>query len=216
MKRLLLALGFALWALPAHAQAPCIGVGGVNTVPQVGIVCQQDSLVPTYHAISQGLVPGTAPTDIGCINGAANTVIRLKKVRISGTAGTAINVNVFQLKHASLDTGGTLATGTAAPVPYAADSNFAAAKATLSAWTANPTINDALPGLLNAGTVFLPVTSTATGSNGVLFYWDEGGYAFAPPTLRTAAQQLCINLNGATAPSSGLMNIEWVWTELSQ
>lgn len=217
MKRLILALGLLLgWVALAQAQVPCIGTGGVNTTPQPGIVCQTDSLVPTYHAVSVALVPGTAPTDISCITGSATKVVRLKKIRLSGTAGTAINVNVLLTKHTVADSGGTPATSTALPVPYPVDSTMAAASATTQAWTANPTINDSTPGITNASTLFLPVTSTAGGSSGVLFYWDEGGYAFSPPVLRGVAQQVCINFNGATAPSSGAVNVEYVWTEQAQ
>jgi hypothetical protein len=216
MKRLLLGLALALWALPALAQAPCIGVGGVNTVPQVGLSCQTDFLVPTYAAVSVALTPGAAPTDIACLTGSATRVVRLKQVRVSGTAGTAININTYLIKHIAADTGGTLATGTALPVPYAFDSNFPAATATTQAWTANPTINDANPGEVSAQTVFLPVTSTAGAPGPAIFYWDDGGPAMSPPVLRGIAQQLCINLNGVTAPSTGLMTITFQWTEQTQ
>src|SRR5437870_3115037 len=60
MKKYLLALG--LWVgLVASANAQCVGVGGINNVPQPGLSCGQDSIVPTYVATSIGLVPGTAP-----------------------------------------------------------------------------------------------------------------------------------------------------------
>ena len=46
MKKLLLSLGLLLGlASPALAQVPCIGVGGVNSVPQVGISCAQEPTV---------------------------------------------------------------------------------------------------------------------------------------------------------------------------
>src|ERR1700676_5128655 len=108
MRKALLSLGFLLGlSAPAWAQVPCIGVGGVNSVPQVGISCAQEPTVTTYAATGVGIVPAASATDIACIAGAAGKVIRLQQIRISGS-GTAISVPVLIRKNASLDTGGTL------------------------------------------------------------------------------------------------------------
>lgn len=212
MKRLLLSLGLLFgFAGLAHAQAPACG--GVNFVPQPGLVCIIDSTTPTYVATSIGLVPGAAPTDIACLTGSATKTVRVKEVRVSGTAGTAINIIAVLRKNVSADTAGTPATSTALPVPYALDTTFPAVSATAIAYTANPTVNDAAPGLISAQTVFLPVTSTATAGTPAVFYWDAGGPATSSPTLRGIAQQVCVNLNGVTAPSSGLMTVSFMWTE---
>lgn len=217
MKRLLLSCA-ALAFLPslAAAQVPCLGVGGVNTVPVAGVVCPQESIIPTYAATAVGLAPGTAPTDVACLRGSASRTVRVKQVRISGTAGTAINIVANLTKHTSIDTGGTPATGNALPVPYPLDSSFPTVSATAASWTANPTINDAAPGIINSSTVFLPATATASGAYAALFQWDDGGPAVSPPVLRGAAQELCVNLGGVTAPSSGLMTISFEWTEQTQ
>jgi|HubBroStandDraft_6_1064221.scaffolds.fasta_scaffold00175_31 hypothetical protein len=217
MKKLLLALGFlALWAVPTVAQVPCVGVGGVNTVPQVGLACPQEALVNSYAASGIGIAPAASATDITCIQGATNTVIRLQRLRVSGTAGTQIIVPVVLMKRASLDTGGTPATSTALPVAYPLDSANSAAKATLNAWTANPTIVDSSPGILAVENLILSKTD---GTNGValtesLFEFDAG-ITIEKPTLRKATEALCVNLN-STSPSSGLVNVTWVWTEASQ
>lgn len=213
MNRILLSLvALVALATTAQAQVPCVGVGGVNTVPQVGISCQQEFSIPTYHATGVAIAIGTAPTDVACITGSATKVIRLKKVRLSGTAGTAININTFLTKHTIANTGGTPATGTALPTASPNDSTFAAASATLQAYTANPTV-DASAIVVNGATLFLPVTTTAGNSTGVIFDWSTGGIAISPPVLRGIAQQYCVNFNGVTAPSSGVLNVEWVWTE---
>lgn len=213
MRRLLLSAAI-LGALCASAAAQCVGVGGVNNVPQVGIVCQTDSSAPSYAAVSIALVPGAAPTDIACLSGSATRTIRVKQIRVGGTAGTAININTYLVKHVIADTGGTLATGTALPVPYPLDSTFPTVTASTQAWTANPTINDTAPGEISAQTTFLPGTATATNAGQALFYWDEGGFASSSIVLRGVAQQVCVNLNGVTTPSSGLMTIAFLWTEL--
>lgn len=214
MKRILLSLSLLL-GFTTLASAQCVGVGGINNAPPPGIICQQDSVVPTYHAVGVAIAIGTAPTDVSCITGSATKTIRLKKVRLSGTAGTAINISAYLTKHIVANTGGTPATGTALPTAYPMDSTNPTVTATLQAYTANPTIADAASTVINAATLFLPVTSTATGQGAVVFDWAEGGIALQGPILRGIAQQVCVNLNGVTAPSSGLLNVQWVWTELA-
>lgn len=214
MKRIILSIGLLL-GLCASASAQCVGVGSINNAPPPGIICQQDSVVPTYHAVGVAIAIGTAPTDVSCITGSATKIIRLKKVRLSGTAGTAINISAYLTKHIVANTGGTAATGTALPTAYPMDSTNPTVSATLQAYTANPTIADAASTVINSATLFLPVTSTASGQNAVIFDWGSGGIALQGPTLRGIAQQVCVNLNGVTAPSSGLLNVQWVWTELA-
>lgn len=217
MKRFLLSIA-ALASLcgTALAQVPCVGVGGVNTVPQVGVTCTQEPAISSYAASGLGIVPASSATDIACIQGSANTVIRVQRIRISGTAGTQIIVPAVIMKRASLNTGGTPATSTALPVASALDSNSPAAKATLNSWTANPTIVDSSPGIIGIQDLILAKTD---GTNGAvnsedLFDFDTGATT-EKPTLRTAAQAICVNLN-ATSPSSGLVNVTFVWTESAQ
>lgn len=209
-KKLLLALGL-YFGLTAFTSAQCVGVGGVNNVPQPGIVCAQDSIVPTYVATGIGIVPAAAPTDVACITGSATKQIRVHRVEIGGTAGTAINIVAALHKHVSANTGGTAATLLALPVPYKIDSAFAAPSATTTAYTANPTIADATPGVVAARTVFLPATGTAVRGNSEVF--DFTGQGASPPVLRGIAQQLCVNLGAVTTPSSGLMAVSFQWTE---
>ena len=108
MKKLLLSLGLFV-GLCASAQAQCVGVGGINTVPQTGIVCPLDGNLPTYFVQSIGIVPTTAPTDIFCLTGSATRTVRVKQVRVSGTAGTAINITTYLTKHTVANTSGTAA-----------------------------------------------------------------------------------------------------------
>ena len=217
MRKTLLAFGFLLGlSAPAWAQVPCIGIGGVNSVPQVGTACEQEPAVNSYAATGIGIVPASAATDIACITGAANIVVRIQEIRVSGTAGTQIVVPVVITKHASLNTLGTPATGTALPVPYAIDSSDSAPKATTTAYTANPTINDAAPGIIDAANLVLGKTDGTNGSGQPYTVFEYGPQRYIEaPTLRTAVQQICVNLNG-TSPSSGLANVAFRWTEAAQ
>jgi len=214
MKRLLLSLALLLsGVVGAAAQTPC---GGVNFVPAPGVSCLLEPTAPSFAATGIGIVPASTATDVACITGSATKVVRIQTIRVSGTAGTQIIVPVVITKHASVNTGGTPATGTALPVPYALDSSNAAATATTTAWTANPTIADSSPGIIDIGDLILSKTD---GTNGAvapytLFEYNERNFMQAP-LLRSAAQQICVNLN-STSPSSGLVNVSFKWTELAQ
>lgn len=220
MKRLLAILGFglALWAWPAAAQVvPCVGVGGVNTVPQVGVSCASEPAMPTYGATSFGLIPVAAgPTDVACIGGLTGKVIRLQSVKVTGT-GTAISIPVYINKHVSLDTpaGVGSATTTAIPVPYPLDSNNAAASAVTRAWiTANPTIVDAAPGFIDSQILPLAATTVGTAAQGTVFFdWRERNFMQAP-TLRKTTEEICVNFN--TVAVTALLNITFTWTESGQ
>lgn len=213
MRRSILSLlGLLLCILPAAAQVPCIGVGGVNNINVPGVACQQEPVVNTYSATAVGLVPASSATDVACIAGAANVAVRVKQIRVSGSAGTLITVPISVVKRASVNTGGTAATGNALPVPYALDSSNSAAKATTTSWTANPTITDSSPGFVDTAlAIFNATTAAGNASTNFTFNIDQT----ETPILRGAAQALCVNLN-ATSVSSGVVNINFRWTEASQ
>lgn len=205
---LLLLLGFA-----SAASAQCVAVGGVNSVPQTGVSCLSEPTVGTYGAMGYGIVPAASGTDIACITGSATRVIRLQAVRVSGTAGTLVTLPVLLNKHTIANTGGTAALTTALPVPGPLDSANAAATATTTAYTANPTI-DASAVQVDVQAVSFNTTSALVSGPIVLF--DYRGRTFMEaPTLRGIAQQFCLNLGGISV-SSGLLAVSFTWTEAAQ
>lgn len=210
MKRILLTIGLWLGLTGLACAQGCIGGGSsVNTVPTPGLNCLLESTINTYAATSVALVPASAATDLYCITGSATQVVRVLSVRIGGTAGTAIATPVLVTKHASANTGGTAATSTALPVPYKIDVNDPSPSATTTAYTANPTIADSSPGIVDAAIMTFPVTTGGAVSaqfNYFTHIYNE------PPTLRGVAQQLCVNLNGATV-TTGSLTISMLWTE---
>lgn len=209
MKKLLLSLGFLLGLTAlAQAQVPCIGVGGVNSVPQIGVSCGQEPATATYAATGIAIVPASAATDIACITGSATRVVRIQQIKVNGT-GTAITIPVIITKHVSANTGGTAGTGGALPVPYAFDSSNPAATATTTSYTVNPTITDATPGVMDIQWLGLAATTTSTAGNTIFTYWDR--QYMEALTLRGVAQQLCVNLNG-TSPTASLA-VSFKWTE---
>lgn len=210
MKRIILSLSLLL-GLTTLASAQCAQVSGINSVPVPGITCASEPIVTTYGATSVGVVPASAATDLACITGSATKTIRLQYVRVSGSAGTLINVPITLLKRASADTGGTPATSTALPVPYSLDSSNAAASATTIAYTANPTVVDTTPGILDNDIVALVTTGTASTNGAIVFDYSARNFMQAP-VLRGIAQQVCVNLN-ATTVTSGVVNVTFRWTE---
>lgn len=210
MKKLLLSLGL-LFALSISAQAQCISVGGVNNVPQPGMVCLSEPSVASYIATGIAIVPASAATDIACITGSATKTVRVEQVRVVGT-GTAITIPVVLTKHAAANTGGTATTGGAIPVPYPLDSTNVTVSATTIAYTANPTITDATPGVVDAQFLGLAATTTSTAGNVTFNYTDR--LFMQAPVLRGIAQQLCVNLN-ATSPTASL-TVSFRWTEAAQ
>jgi hypothetical protein len=214
MRKLLLSLGLLLgFSVSALAQTACPTVGGVNNVNIPGITCAQEPGVPSYAATGVGIVPASAATDIACITGKAGVVVRLQYVRVSGS-GTAISVPILITKHVSLNTGGTAGTGTALPVPYTLDPSNAAPGATTTSYTANPTIVDSTPGIIDNGNLGLVATTIGAAVEPYVdFNYINRGFMQAP-ILRAAAQQICVNLNG-TSPTA-LLNVTFKWTEAPQ
>lgn len=208
MKRTLLALGLLL-GLAAPASAQCVTAAGINTIPTPGQNCLFESIVNTFAATSVALVPAASATDIACITGSASTVVRVLSIKVGGTAGTAIATPVLITKHTSLNTGGTAATSTALPVPYRIDSTDNAPTATTTAYTANPTIADSSPGIVDGAIVTFPVVTG--GATSAAFSFTTHIYN-EPPTLRSASQQVCVNLNGVSV-STGSLTISFLWTE---
>jgi hypothetical protein len=207
MKRLLLA-GVGLAALCGYA------LSQVNTVPQQGLIT---SVLKrnTYSAVSIGLVPAASATDIFCISGSSSKAISVKRIGITGTAGTLVTTHYTLLHRAVLDTGGTAATTTALPVAAPHMSTNPTATATLVAYTANPTINDASPIYLRSAWITLPTTAAGTVTRPINWNFSSYDDFFAQgadiPSGGTA-QQYCINGN-AVSVSSGLLDIDIEWTE---
>ena len=189
--------------------AASVASAQVNVVPQVG---QINSIirVPTYTATSIGLVPAASATDIFCLNASATKNISVTRVTIDGTAGTAVTTPFILYRRVSQDTGGTAATGLALPVAVPLNSTDPASTATLTAYTANPTIVDSSPSLVGANLVSVAVT-TSVGLQETMRYGSSTDIFNRRIDLaKGSTQQLCVNLNAVSISSGVLMiNLEW-------
>lgn len=212
MKRILLALGL-LVGLSVGAQAQCIGAGNSNVATQPGVNCNSEPTIASFAAMGYGIVPASSATDVACLTGGTGKVVRVQRVRVSGTAGTLVTLPVLLNKHTVANTGGTAAVTTALPVPVKLDSANVAAVATTTAYTGNPTI-DGTAAQLDAITIALNTTSALVAGGAADFNFAARTF-YQPPILRGAAQQVCVNL-GAISVSSGLLAVSFYWTEAGQ
>ena len=204
-RKLLLAAALVGALAPASAQ--------VNVVPQVGV---SSGIVKqaTYSAVSIGLVPAASATDVFCISGSTTKTISIKRIGISGTAGTLVSLPVTILRRASLDTGGTAATTTALPVAATNFSSDPAATAVLVAYTANPTIVDSSPVYFRTGIASFNTTAALVAQARTFWEFGEtiGEFSRGLDILKNTAQQVCVNFN-AVSVTSGLVNIDITWVE---
>jgi hypothetical protein len=178
-------------------------------------VSQRNAGLATYMATGLALTPAATPTDIITISGAANKLVRVLNLRAHIHTTSSTLVLGHFVKRSSANSGGTSSTATAIPL----DSGDAAAAAVVRTYTANPTLGDevgrigsqyvttltptAVPGIVQLLSV---AGSTAMAPDGVSIQ--------KPVTLRSAAESLCLNWNGA-ALAAGFIIAQWdiLWTE---
>lgn len=171
----------------------------IFTPPQGGI-----QYVPASYRAAISFSPtATAATDIFLIGGSATKTVRVTHLGIACTATAAVAADVIFLKRSSADTAGTSTGATA----VALDSGDSAATATVLAYTANPTVG----GLFGNVSIDKSSITTTTGAPQFLFE-DFGVRNTRSVVLRGTAQQLAINLNGASIAGIAC-DAEVEWTE---
>lgn len=185
----------------------------INSVPQVGVI-SGILKKSTYSAVALALPPAASATDIACIAGSSTKTVIVRRVTVTGTAGTLVTAPFTMVRRTSVDSGGTAATTTAnwANTISQRDSSDAAASATLISYSANPTINDTSPTYIASAHLTIPVTSAGTVTRPLVWEFDTPFSFVKGVVLRGATQQACINLNGVSV-SSGLLHISIDWTE---
>lgn len=156
-----------------------------------------DGIRQTFSAAVNGLVSGTAATDIFTITGSGTKTIRVLRIQLSGTQTLSASVNVFLVKRSSANTGGTSTTLTL--VPH--DSNNSAATATVRSYTVNPTVLGTTVGSLRTERLTIPAPAALIDDDIVWSFGDRPGQAIV---LRGTAEVLAINLAGTTVAGSSL------------
>lgn len=196
----LLSIPLALGTYNALAQCP-----GINCVFNQVIAIPVDGIRTTYAISVRGLVPATNASDIVEFCGSATKTVRITKISVGGRATSAASVDLTLVKRSTANSGGTATNPTR--VPY--DASAGAASATVSAYTANPTLGTAV-GSISTKQLFLG--NLTTGAPGADAQWTFGDRPATAVILRAAAQCLGISFNSGTA-SGGLLDAELEWTE---
>lgn len=178
--------------------------GGASSVDTAGVN-------NTYGASANALALAATVSDATCIVGSASKRIHVSRITVSGWAATLMSTPVLIMKRASLNTGGTAGSTDQTPVAYAYYSTNVAATALFSGYTANPTINDASPGILGAALLTLPTTATTVVPAPVVFAWGNNG-GTGQPTLLAATQAICVNLANSVI-STGRLYVNFEFTE---
>ena len=159
----------------------------------------------TYSYSSQANTPAATPTDIFKIAGSATKTIRITRIAIGGIAGTAGWLKIALVRRSTAGSGGTATN----PTAMKHDTNDPAATATLTLYTANPTVGTAV-GTLHASRVFLPLVTVTSAPQTV---WEFTHRNEEGIVLRGTTDILCINGVGDTVPASGVLDIDVTWIE---
>jgi hypothetical protein len=153
---------------------------------------------------------GTLPFLV--INGAAGTVMRIQRIRLTGFTLTAVAyLRTLLQKHSSAWTAGTPVNPTETPV----DSAYGAAGAPLGSitpYTAGPTGGGALVGPLAEAIVLGQATVAVAAGFPSEVLFDFSNQKIDAPTLRAAAENLALSF--AAAPATAVtLSWEVEWTE---
>jgi hypothetical protein len=210
-------IGFLLGSIitPASAQTPANC--GVNFVPVVGVNCA-NLRQATYAAVMLKMVPAASATDFLCISGSATKSIHIRRIGLSGTAGTLITTTITLLHRVSLNTG-TVATATYIKAATGLRSTNPAATAVVVGYNStggNPTIVDTSPTYIRNSDITLNLSgTTAAAADRLIWEFGTSVDAYSQgldiPSGGTA-EQYCLNLN-AVSVSSGVLDGSIEWTE---
>ena len=142
-------------------------------------------------------VPAATPTDVLEIIGAANKVVEVVSIRISGASASTNGYRISLLRRSTLNTGGT---PTSQTIVSAASTNTASG-VTVRSYTANPSGLGTLVGGVTEEVLTLLSTTAATfrTPNDLLLSRTDASQGVI---LSSATDTLCVNLQGvATAPT---------------
>lgn len=170
------------------------------------VAYMESSPAHTYWSASPPFTPPATPTDVCSIFGNTQKMIKVYKLRLSTLQTTAGINNWLLIKRSSANLAGT----STFMVKAASDSAELVSGASVAFWTANPTTGSSV-GVLRS--VQLPAPVLASNAQ-ALYEFD-----FGPTTggrsivLRSAAEGLAVNFNGAALPPGLTVTCEFMWTE---
>src|SRR5579885_1247630 len=194
------------FAVPQSGSQQVDPVTGLYVAPQIYALV--DGQKATYRAAITALAAVTGCTDLFTLTGSASKVIRLSRVEFSGTIATAaMYLDVLGILRSTADSAGTKTNPSAIPL----DTNDPAATAIVAAYTANPTLGNAI-GTIRADKYLLALTGTPAQPDRLV--WEFGNRpGERAVVLRGANSVFALNLNGVAISNATLIDIAIEWTE---
>lgn len=168
----------------------------------------------TYTVCEFFTPSGTTPTDIWTIYGSSSKTIKILYIGLLFNAGSNLSKHWYLIKRSTANTGGTSASQT----PVKMDSNNPSATATVTQYTANPTLGTSVGTISISGlTAFPPNVANnyvqqSTPSQCIFnaTLHNNG----QPLVLRGTGEGVALNLNGLVGGlSSGTCAVYCVWVE---
>jgi hypothetical protein len=161
---------------------------------------------PTYSVAKDNIAPAANATDIFTLTCAIGKIIRIARVRVSGTASSNQVPEVQLWKRTSANSGGAAVAVT--PVPH--DTQDPASLAAAVYYTANPAS-------LGTGQMLRTEHLSAPGTTGpaitpTTLIWDFSSLGVKPLVLRNG-ESLAVNLAGAATPAGELIDVVIEYSE---
>lgn len=178
----------------------------VNTAG--ALVVGSDTSKGVYRAVKATLVPVATPTDICQIKTNASINLRIRKIRVFGTATAAGNMTCQLVRRSTIGTIGSavLTALTAGQL----DINDAAPSGVVSTvGTANWTTLGTSAGVIAVSQLEFAAVTTGVGRATVFDFTSDSKGCL----VRGVNDYLWINLNGEALPSGGKVDIEVEWQE---
>ena len=165
--------------------------------------------LPTYRCSLNNLTLAATATDVVQLRASPSKLVRLRQLRVTGSAQSSVVPSAFGIKRTTQNTGGTFVPS--APTVY--DSRDAVATAVFGYYTANPSALGASVGLCRSDHLGL---STISGSAADLLpvVWDFGVLGEKPMILLPgSAESFVFNFGGQAVPNGTLLNVGMLWSE---
>ena len=159
----------------------------------------------TYRACANVAPDAAGATDILTLYGSGSTITRLRRLEVEMHSTATASLDLYVIKRSTANTLGTSAAMTRVPL----DSSNAAATATATSYTANPTLGTAVGDIL----ITQVRSHAATGAFATdRIIWPLNPADAQNVTLRSTAEGFNVNLNASNVAIAGLrvdLCIEW-------
>lgn len=163
--------------------------------------------VPTYSGGILNFTPQATPQDFFTLTGNPLVIGVLRKVEVWIGASAAAAMELALVFNSVANTGGTAAVPVAVPL----EPLDVAASCALAAYSVAPS-GATQVGILAAGRVSGPILAGAGNTTPLIWQFTDANDK--GPRVRTAAQQIALNGNGAALPAGIKFSIRFTWTEI--